>query len=102
MQQRRQAKRRRGAERGLLRLSATQTGVHRIAAERAAEHVPLTHVATEPEQRLGLRRILDAFGYALEVERRGEPDHCFDECRAGGFVAEPLDERLGDLEAIDR
>src|SRR5206468_3829714 len=58
----------RRSERDLVRLSLEQAGVDGVAADWAAEHVPLGHAAAETAQPLGLCGVLDPFGHAFEVE----------------------------------
>src|SRR5919106_269146 len=61
--------------------------------------VPLTERAPERAERFGLLACLDAFGDDLEAEGAGEPENRLDEC---AVVVDPIDERLGDLEHVDR
>src|SRR5205085_10706534 len=70
--------------------------------ERACEIVPLAERAVEAAEDLRLLAALDALGDDIEIERGGEAKNRVGERRVVGAVAQPVDERLRDLEDVDR
>src|SRR5262249_9453762 len=62
----------------------------------------LAERAAALEQPRDLRRLLHALGDALDPEGRREADERADEARLSGRVEEPVDERLRDLERVER
>jgi hypothetical protein len=64
--------------------------------------IPLPERTVEFEQRLRLSCSLDSFGDDVEVERGREAKDCVDECSVGRIAVDPVDERLRDLQHVDR
>src|SRR5436305_4029194 len=73
-----------------------------LRAERSREVEALAEPALEPAQQVRLLGALDAFGDDVEAERRGEPQDRVDERRISRPGADPVDERLRDLQLVER
>src|ERR671937_2906598 len=70
--------------------------------ERPREVVALAEAAVEVTEHLSLLAPFDPLGDDVEVERAGEPQDRVSERRVVGTGPEPVDERLRDLEDVDR
>src|SRR3954447_5144062 len=69
---------------------------------RTADEEALAKLDAELAQRLELLRGLDALGDHVEPEPAREGDDHADEARVAAVRAQPVDEGLGDLEAVER
>ena len=74
-----------------------RTHVQRLRRPCVVE--PLAKDAPERAERFSLLFCLDAFRDDLESESGGQPENRLDE---GAVAIDPIDERLGDLEHVDR
>ena len=68
----------------------------------ATEEIALTEAAAHLPQALRLGEVLDPLGYSREAERVAEPQDRVDECFVRILPQELVDERLGDLQRLDR
>lgn len=84
-------------------LDAARQRRGRIAARhRPGEMKALDRGAADLRQDIGLRLGLDALGDDLEVERHAELDDQLDDRAGPGVAADIVDERLVDLDRVDR
>src|SRR5262245_51848656 len=77
-------------------------GTELVGREGSGEEVPLTEVTLERPQDLDLRLALDAFGDDLHIEALPEADDQLDELDRSRIAFQVVDERLRDLELVDR
>src|SRR6185437_1224695 len=73
-----------------------------VRRRRPAEEVSLAEAATELPEALGLRGMLDALGDGRETERVGESQDGVDERLVRIRAEQLVDERLRDLQRLDR